>query len=169
MYQPGEMIVYGQCGVCRVVQISKRPSPTGEDKLYYQLEPVYSTEVIYTPVDTPVFMRPALTREQACALIEQIPSIPNQPYHNQNIGMLRAHYEELFRAHSCETLLELLRSIYVKNAEARRANKKPGRVEQNYRKLAEEMLHGELAVALGIAREEVPAYIQSCLEKETSV
>ena len=36
----------------------------------------------------------------------------------------------------------------------------PGKTDQQYRKRAEELLHEELSVALGISFDEVPAYIE---------
>lgn len=165
MYQPGEMIVYGNSGVCRVAQVCRRAVAGCGEKLYYRLQPLYSTEVIYTPVDTCVFMRPAMTRTQAQGLIESIPALPQDAYHNANLAMLKAHYEGFFHDHSCESLLRLIRSIHAKDEEAQRSKKKLGRVEQHYCKMAEELLNGEMAVALGIPRESVPDYIRGSVER----
>lgn len=41
--------------------------------------------------------------------------------------------------------------------------KKLGLVDERYMKRAEEMLHGELAVALGMTREQVPKFISDTL------
>ena len=41
--------------------------------------------------------------------------------------------------------------------------KKLGLVDERYMKRAEEMLHGELAVALGVTREQVPQFIADAL------
>ena len=41
--------------------------------------------------------------------------------------------------------------------------KKLGLVDERYMKRAQDMLHGEFAVALGIERNEVPGYIESKL------
>ena len=71
MYQQGDLIVYGNTGVCRVEAVGHPQGISGipEDKLYYTLAPLYSAGVIYAPLDTPVLMRPVLTREAAEKLI----------------------------------------------------------------------------------------------------
>lgn len=165
MYQPGEMIVYGSSGVCEVKEICKRKTMSGEEGDYYQLSPVYSTEMIYTPIDTGVFMRPILTQVQAEGLLNQIPEISQEVYYNNNISMLRAHYEAFFQTHQCEDLLKLIKSIHLKNEEALRNKKKLGRVEQHYLKLAQELLCGELSVALDLPRETVTENLQNAVEQ----
>ena len=73
MYHTGEFIVYGTSGVCEVTAVGQPAFARDEGRLYYTLTPVYGTETIYIPVDSPVFMRPVISREQAEALIESIP------------------------------------------------------------------------------------------------
>ena len=71
MFQPGDIIVYGNTGVCKVVELS-RPNLPGVDqkKDYYLLFPLFQDEKIYSPVDnTKVFMRPVISRKQAEELL----------------------------------------------------------------------------------------------------
>lgn len=66
MFQPGDLIVYGNNGVCRVIKVGKPEVTVANGKrLYYTLQPLYSTEIIYTPVDSGVFMRPVISRDEA--------------------------------------------------------------------------------------------------------
>ena len=67
MFQPGELVVYGTTGVCRVESIT-RPNLTGADrnKSYYLLKPLQQDGVIYTPVENPkVSIRSLISREEA--------------------------------------------------------------------------------------------------------
>ena len=66
MFQKGDLIVYGNMGVCRVeaVEAPAGLPGAGEKKLYYKLDPVYETGTVYIPVDAKVFMRPILTHAQ---------------------------------------------------------------------------------------------------------
>ena len=77
MFQKGDLIVYGNMGVCRVeaVEAPAGLPGAGEKKLYYKLDPVYEIGTVYIPVDAKVFMRPILTHAQAEALIGRIPEI----------------------------------------------------------------------------------------------
>lgn len=162
MFEPGEMIMYGSSGVCRVEAVGQRDI-AGEDRLYYTLSPVYSTETIFVPVDTTVFMRPVLSREQAEELIDQIPSIRGDACQERNLSLLTAHYQTALRSHDCRDLIQLVKSVYAKHQLAAQRGKKLGQVDQRYGKRAGELLHGELAVALGIPWEEITGYIEKRL------
>lgn len=63
------------------------------------------------------------------------------------------------KSHDCKDLIELTMSIYNKKAALARQNKKFGRVDEHFMRQAEDALNGELAVALGIDKAAVPAYI----------
>lgn len=164
MYQPGDKIVYGSSGVCVVLEVCVPPfAGKGErDKLYYKMQPMGSTEVIYTPVDTTVFMRPVMTRQEAERFIARIPQIPEEVCASRSITMLRQQYDVLFRSHDCEDYVRLAKGIYLKE----QSGKKLGQTDQRYMKRAEDMLNGELAAALDIRPEEVPGYIQKVLKEE---
>ena len=78
MFQPGELVVYGSTGVCRVEGFGGLDQP-GEDrgKRYYLLKPLWQDGMIYAPVDSEkVPMRPVMSREEAEALIGRMPEIP---------------------------------------------------------------------------------------------
>ena len=147
MFQQGDLIVYGNTGVCRVEAVGHPKGISGipEDKLYYTLAPLYSAGLIYAPLDTPVLMRPVLTREAAEKLIAQIPSIREDDCGSRDPKFLSEHYRGFFESCSCEGLLQ---------------------VDQRFMKRAEELLHGELAVALDIPAEEVADYISSQVGEE---
>lgn len=89
MYQTGDLLIYGSTGVCRVLSIDRRQDYVDgikQDKLYYQLKPLHQGGVIYTPVDnSKVVMRPVISREEAEALIDTIPTL--QPH-----GLQGAHH-----------------------------------------------------------------------------
>ena len=140
-YPVGALIVYGGSGVCRVIGVGV---PEGQSKTYYTLAPLYGTEVIYAPVDTRVFLRPVLTKEEADDLIRSMQS------------------------HDAADLVKLIKTIHWRDAAARESGKRPGKLEEKYRKRAEELLYGELSAALGISRETVPQYIRGMLKEGKS-
>ena len=73
MFQPGSLIVYGSTGVCRVEDVGPKKIMKDILKTCYTLTPLYSRETITVPVDSPVFMREVISREQAEQLIDRIP------------------------------------------------------------------------------------------------
>ena len=78
MFQEGQHVIYERTGVCRIIGILPASQVPGAQKQtqYYQLTPVFGHGLIYIPVDTAVFMRPILTRQQALALIHKLPTAP---------------------------------------------------------------------------------------------
>lgn len=160
MFQTDDCIFYGQLGVCRVVDVRVPDFCSGEEKrLYYVLEPLYQRGTVFIPVDSDVFMRPILSREEADRLIDLIPSIQAEAYNNSNLQELTQHYADKLQSHDCADLIELTMSIYAKKRDRGQSNRKIGAVDEAYMKRAEALLYGEFAVALGIPDQEVPAYI----------
>lgn len=161
MYQVGDLVLYGTTGVCRVTDVSMATLPglPGE-QLYYTLSPLYQQCVIQTPAENgKVFMRPIITREEAERLIALIPTIQAEPRYGKANTELVEHYASAIRTHDCEDLVELTMSIYAKKLELEEQKKKFGAVDERFMRQAEDLLFGELAAALGIQRDEVPAYI----------
>ena len=127
------------------------------------LKPLYESGTIYTPAEHPkVFMRPVISREDAEALIDQIPGIVAQPNRTKNLQELREHYRTATCSHNCADLIRLTMSIYAKKKE--QMGRRFGQVDERFMKQAESSLFGEFAVALGIPKEEVHAYISRRVE-----
>lgn len=160
MFQVGDLIVYGNSGVCQVDAVGPLPARTGSQEPYYTLHPLHGTETIYAPVDGPVSMRPVLTKREADDLILQFPSICADPIGGDNTQLLIHSYQHAFQSNRCTDLVRLLKAIHAKDAAAIKKGRRPGKVEERYRKRAEELLYGELSVSLGLPVEEVPNYIR---------
>ena len=152
MFRIGEKIVYGGSGVCLVQDITT-VDIRGVDKnrLYYILKPLYHDGIIRIPVDNEkVFMRPMITRQEAEALIDMIPTVKADACNEKNPGLLRGHYQEYLGSFDCADLIELTMSIYAKKKDAAQQKKKLGSTDERYMKRAEELLFGELAAALAL-------------------
>ena len=166
MYEIGDLIVYAGEGVCRVEEIGVPPMKgVNKQRQYYTLKPLYREGMVYAPVDTQVFMRPVITREDADALIDRIPEIEPEVYENSNLRFLNEYYQSNLQNYTCEGLLQLIHNTRAKREVMRSRGKKLGLVDERYMKRAVDMLHGELAVALGIERSAVSQYISDTLEK----
>lgn len=166
MYQIGDLIVYGGEGVCRVEAIGvPKIAGVNKQKQYYTLAPLYREGKIFTPVDSKVFMRPVISRAEALALLGTLPDMEVEIYENSNLRFLNEHYQACIQSYSCEGLLQMVKSIHAKRQKLSARGKKIGLVDERYMKRGEDMLHGELAVALGIERGDVPAFIAASMEK----
>lgn len=170
MYSIGELIVYGNTGVCRVEDIVKRSFGVGvPPREYYKLKPLYQSETIYSPIDNDkVFIRQVISKEEAEKLVSLIPSLDGEMFHSKSTQELSGYYQSYMATHNCADLIELVRSIYAKKLYAAEQKKRLGQVDDYFMRRAQDMLHGELAVALGITPEEVPAYIEAAIEANTT-
>lgn len=160
MYQVGEWIFYGNTGACKVTDVSERKLPGMEkEMLYYTLQPLDDSCSISTPANGKIFTRPLITREEAEALIDAIPDIDAEAYHNPVLRQLSEHYEKSLNTHDCLSLIKMTMSIHAKKEAAVSQKKKLGAVDEKFMKRAEDLLFGELSVALGIRKAEVADYI----------
>lgn len=168
MYQVGEWIFYGNVGACQVMEISTKKIP-GTDSVhpYYTLRPLSDDCSISIPADSvKVFMRPLITREEAEALIAAIPGVVAPAYYNTAMRQLTDHYEEVLNTHDCWNLIQMTMSIYEKKKEASKQKRKLGAVDERFMKRAEDLVYGELSIALGIEKNQVQGYIAQRLKKE---
>lgn len=164
MFSVGDKIIYGGEGVCTIEKIdSMSINGISKDKKYYFLTPLYRKGTIYAPIDTPVPMRNLISKEAAVNLINEIPKIEAREFSSINTKLLSEHYRSIIKSYKCEDLISVMKSIYIKRQKAIANGKKLGSVDESFLQKAENMLFGELAVALEIQIEQVDAYIRNKL------
>ncbi len=161
MFEPGELVLYGSSGVCRVESIGAMEGVRGVDRgrLYYKLKLLHGSGDIFAPTDTAVFMRPVLTQEEVNGLIDKLPHIQAAACNERNLTQLSGRYHAAFESHRTEDLLGLMKSIRLKERASAQRGKQLGLTDQRYQKKAEELIYGEFSVALGIPYEAVEDYI----------
>lgn len=165
MYDIGELIIYGRIGVCKVKDVTtSKFSGASENQKYYVLELQDKNGNIYIPVNTKVFMRPVMKKEEAEQLIRLIPSMQAQAYNSPNLQELTRHYMTALQAHNCECLIKVVMSISTKKQERQHNNKKIGAVDTNFLKHAEDLLYSEFSIALDVPKQSVAGYIATRVE-----
>ena len=128
MYEIGQLIVYGNEGVCRVEEIgTPQISCVDKHRDYYTLAPIYREGKVFTPVDSKVFMRPVISREEALALIDRIPSMTAEVYENANLRFLNEHYQHCLQNYTCADLQQLIKDVRAKRCRMIERGKKLGR------------------------------------------
>ena len=160
MYTIGEKIIYGENGVCTVAKVAPLESSGASDKLFYHLEPLIGSGVYFAPVDSGAFMRPVISREEAEALIDAIPSIEPAICRDNRFNHVDAFYKELFRQHSCEALVAIVKGLHLRMSEKKTRSSRA----ETTMKRAKDILHGELSIALGMDVAQVEEYIRDLLE-----
>lgn len=156
VYNVGEKIIYGENGVCSVEVIAPLGmSGADPDKLYYHLKPLVGSGTYFAPVDTPVFMRSLISREEAELLISNIPVIEPAICNDTRFNHVDAFYKEIFKQHTPEAMVSIIKGLRERLADKK---VKSTRAEATIKR-AREILHGELSVALDIPYSEVESYI----------
>jgi CarD family transcriptional regulator len=166
MFQAGEFVIYGNSGVCEIKEVGVPGFSTGPSpKSYYTLSPLYSTETIYTPVDTKVLMRTVISSTEAQTLIGQLPQLQEEDFSTCNTKWLANVYESSLQDYTCESLMKLIKSICMKNCDVILSKKKLNETDLKYLKRAEDLLYNEFSVALGMEVADVKQIIEEALEE----
>lgn len=162
MFSAGDLVVYGGEGVCRVEMIgASNIQGTDKGKMYYFLTPLYRTGQVMTPVDTPVLMRPVLSREEADELIAALPALAPEGPENVNMRGAKEYFRAVVTSYDCLRIAVLIKYASCRRSRALGHGKKVSQLEERYLKRAMEQLYGELAVALDMERNAVETYIQN--------
>ncbi len=161
MYSVGEKVIYGENGVCTVSKVAPLEASGSSDKLFYHLKPLIGSGIYFTPVDSGAFMRPIISRAEAEALIEAIPTIEPAICRDNRFNHVDAFYKELFRQHSCEALVAIVKGLYLRMNEKKTRSSRA----ESTMKRAKDILHGELSIALDMDVADVEAYIRDRLQE----
>lgn len=141
-----------------------KPQPGGGQAMYYTLTPLFGSGTVYTPVETRVFMRPVISGEEARELVRRMPQIEPDACEGTDQRALTEHYRGLLHTYQCESLVKIIKGVYLKGKQAVARGKKLGKTDQQFMKRAEELLYEELSLALDIPKEQVKDHILQTLE-----
>lgn len=166
-YEAGEYVIYGNNGICRVLDISNPGFPgVDKEKMYYVLEPIHTKgSRIYSPVDShKVVMRAVMDEEQAEKLIREIPAIKELWITNDK--MREERYKEALATGEPTEWVKIIKTLYLRGKDRERQGKKITATDERYLKQAEECLYGELGFALEKEKEEMEQYITERIRKQ---
>lgn len=167
MYHQGEYIVYGNKGVCEIMDISTMNiGGVNKDRLYYYLRPVNDKDGrIFTPVDSEkTAMRRILTKEEAESLIESIPSIGSLWVADEK--QREANYKQAVNSCDCTEWIRIIKTLWRRNRDRMAVGKKVTAMDKKYFKLAQDNLYSELSMSLHIPQESMEDYIAKKVEEQ---
>ena len=165
MFSVGDYVVYGSNGVCRITDIGPMDLPgVSKDKLFYTMTPCYIRDSsLFTPIDNPrVIMRPVMTKDEAENFVESIKDIDEITIKEEKRRELE--YKEAVLSCDPEVLVGIIKTIYGRMNERIAEGKKVTSSDSKYFHIAEDSLYGELAISLGIEKDEVKNYIHDKIE-----
>lgn len=156
MFQVGDYIVYGSNGICRVEEIT-HPDIAGStpDKLYYVLVPEKTRDSrLFCPTDNNrVVLRSVITAEEAKALLEEVKEI--EPLKIQSERQRDDTYKKAMKSCDLRQCVQMIKALLIRKEEREANGKKVTVTDERYMKLAEDGLYSELALAMGIDRDEI--------------
>ena len=120
-------------------KVAPKLKGTRTAKTVLHSKPLYQDGTICIPVDTRCSCVPVISREEAEKLIDAIPEVKAEAYHDRNFTQLAAHYQAALGSHECADLIELVMSIYAKKQFARESRKRKigGQVDARFMKRGE--------------------------------
>lgn len=168
MFECGAMLVHPTYGVCEIVHIGKLDMKNVKDeRVYYTLVPVYDTKSkLFIPAEGEVGLRPIMSKEDAMELVKSLPQI--EPIVVKNEKEREKLFKELLRNGNCMDISRIIKTLYLRKKARLDAGKKAVSLDEKYLFMAREHLYGELSVALGIAKNDMEAYIAKCIEGENN-
>lgn len=163
MYNVGDIIVYGEHGICRVAAVGPLNLGGPDGRLYYTLRPYYHAElVIYAPIDNErVVIRPPVTREEAEKIVSELPEVPELQIPDEKSR--ETLFSQIQHGCDCRALAGMIKALYRRREQRQKKGRRATSVDERYFRAAEDQLYGELAFALGMDREATPEYIRTCL------
>lgn len=161
MFKKDDYIVYNSECVCVVDDIKQiKFDKTNRD--YYILLPVYEqNSTIKIPVDSGVAMRKIISKRKARELIGSMPGAETVWVEDKNERIRQ--YKLALRSGDCTEWIKLTKTLFEKKKSQNDIGKTLSAADEQILGTAEKLLHGELALALGIEYSEIGDYIQKQL------
>ena len=103
-------------------------------------------------------IRPVISRERALELIDGMKEAEGLGIQDEK--KREDDYKEALKTCRAEELVKMIKTIYARGRSRAARGKKATDADSRYFKLAEDYLYGELAVSLGMERDQVKAFIQ---------
>ena len=162
MYKINDAVVYASYGVCMIKAVETR-NFSGENTEYYVLQPLHdSRNTFYIPVENDSLknkMKKVYTREEVNELIKAMPE--KDFIWIENNAERKEKYRKILENGNRDELVRLIKTLYIKNTELNKQNKKLLSVDEHFLHDAENILYDEFAYALEIPKDEVLPYIKS--------
>lgn len=161
MFAIGDYVVHGNNGVCKVEDIQTMDGAGETKRTYYMLIPVYSAgSKVFVPTDSEkVVTRLVMTRSEAQQLMEEWDKI--ETFWIDNDKKREEIYKEALRSCDSRQWVKLIKTSYQRNQARLKRGKKATTSDERYLHMAEENLFGELAIPLGMTRDEAEDYFIS--------
>ncbi len=152
MFCVGDKIVYGCEGVFVVSEYTTSPIDKNDERVFYVLRPVFGSNgnIIVTPSEGGVTpMREVICREEAAALLERIPLIPEVTVEKERNR--REVYRGVMNGCCGEACVSIIKTVRRRRAEFLAQKRRLSETDTDFEDRAMHCLFCELAVAMEIS------------------
>lgn len=160
MFQVEDIVLYGNEGVCKIIDICSRMFRDKEME-YYVLKPIYTQNAtVYVPKgneDLVNQMKKILSKEEILALIEQVSQSDLEWIDNDNLR--KEKYRNIIKSGDRLEMMKLVKILYQHQQKLKKIGKKFHANDDKIFKEAEKILYDEFAYVLNIQQEEVIPFI----------
>ena len=165
MFSPGDHIVYGTHGVCRITEMTSMPFGSGK-RDYYVLSPLSDPRsTIFVPADNPDLvsqMKKVLTKDEIDILLSSVSPEPDEWIESDRAR--KQYCLSTIRSGDRLALLHMIRMLCFHRAEMVDQKKHFHVTDERFLREAENLLSDEFSFVLGISRSEVSEYINEKIE-----
>ena len=155
MFSIGEHIIHPGQGVCTVMGIEESPTPM----LVLEASSGRSKTRLLYPVAQADRLHPAISREDALALIGHYGELVCDPFTERNANLEEAYFKEVIK-HGAPDTVRVAKTMMARIEAAEARSKKPSSYYARVLKEARRRSLAELSCALEISEDEVAEMIR---------
>jgi CarD family transcriptional regulator len=167
MYEVNDYVVYGNIGVCKVLEIGTLDMDgIDKQKMYYTLEPLKSTgSTIYTPVENKkVILRDVISKDEAMELLDDLGNVEVLNVTDNKFS--EEKYKKAMKKYDFKEFLRVIKTLYIKERERNLDGKTITSTDKKYLDAAKECLYGELSITLEMPLNKVEAFLQEKVQAD---
>lgn len=161
MFQIGDQVLYGIHGVCCIIGTELR-SVDRKKVEYFILEPLAQPGTrFYIPTQNPVALsklQPVLDAESLRGLLRSEEACRDSWINDESRRKIR--YRELINCGDRAAIISMVRSLYRHRQTQAELGRKFHLCDENFLRDAEKLLSSEMSLVLGIAPNEIGAFLQ---------
>lgn len=162
MYELNEILVYGNNGVCKLVDIRKEKF-TGSPAMYYILSPIFGGQsTLYVPIDNTKLaakLRPVMLKEK---LHEMVLAAKSSDAKWESDDRVRGEKFQNIAANGMSSeLLTVFKVLVIHKNELKQTVKKLHNADERMLALCEKVIGEEFAYAFGVEVEDALSHIEN--------
>lgn len=165
MYQPGDRVVYGMHGVCRVAGIEEK-TVDRRAVSYWVLEPVSQIGAsFYVPAHNAAAMAKIRPMLSVHALEELLRSeAVHRDHWIPDENRRKQYYRELISSGDREALMGMVSTLYRHRESQAAAGRKCHMCDENFLRDAEKLLISEVSVVMDLEQDQAKRHIRELLK-----